>query len=288
MRKLQLGTEFYIATIIAMICCILILGICHQEEHIDYACDAIENFDQEAMVLHVDQVLNVDGIGTRNETMLMVACKVGNADAIEYLISRGADPNYTVRGALTPLELFCRSGYEGGEEALLLLLNSGLKQSNYSERPAIFVLAENFYWMNKDQKKVATEEAIIMLKAGAPMGYADTSLLHLAAKSDMYDLFYTISHTTQGLSMMTMEDGDGNTPWEVAIKYGATNVQKMIREMEREWQEEEDKKKPTEPTNPTTPETTLPPNTDTEDYIENPQVPTEDFDLDEWLSGVGT
>ena len=285
MKKLQFGNEFYIAAFIAMLCCIVILVICNQQDSVDRACVAIESFDNEAMIANADKVWDVDSVGLRKETMLMAACRVGNVHAIEYLISRGADVNYTVKGALTPLELFCRDGYESGESGLLLLLNSGLKQSVFSEKPAVFMLAENFYWMNADQKKLATEQVIIMLKAGAPMGYQNTSLLHLAAKGDMYDLFYTISHTTQGLSMMTMEDGDGLTPWEVASKYGAVKVQKVIRDLEREWEEEENKHKPTEPS---TPESTLPPNADPDDYSTVPPDTTEDFDLDEWLNGVGT
>jgi hypothetical protein len=272
MKKLQLGPEFFIAAFLALICSVTLLFIINQEEKVDAACAAIETFDNASMVMYAEEVLNVDMVGTRKETMLMVACKTGNYDAIAYLLSRGADINKTARGSMTPLELFCRDGFRGGEEALILIVNSGLRQSNYTEKPAIFFLADNFYWMSKKEKALATEQAIILLKAGAPMGYMDTTLLHLAAKADMADLFYTMVHTTQGLSLLTMKDGDGLTPWGVASRYGAVEVQKVIRNLEQEYQEEQNKgdggtQQPSDPFDPLKPSTPTDPTRPTDSEI---------------------
>jgi hypothetical protein len=235
MQKIKLGIEFFISAFIAMIAAALLLCIITQQETVDKACVAIENYDQDTLVNCVDKIWNIDAYGTRNETMFMVACESGNEEAIEYLLNQGADPNKTVPGQLTPLELFCNNGYEAGEYALSLLLKSGVKQSAYSVQPAIFYLADNYYWMTPEQKVLATEQSILLLQHGAPLGYEDTSLLHLAAKSNMYDLFYTIVHTNEGLYMMTMKDVNGQTPWDVAVSSGSIDVQKIIRNLENEY-----------------------------------------------------
>ena len=78
-----------------------------------------------------------------------------------------------------------------------------------------------------------------------------------AAKADMDDLFYTIVHTNEGLYMLNTKNQDGDTPWNVAVKNGATGVQKVIRALEKEYEDaknpdKEDEKtelipQPTEP-----------------------------------------
>lgn len=252
MERNKVGIEFFITAFVAMVASALLLIILHQQEMIDAACVAIENYAQEDAESYIDQVWDINGCGLRKETMLMVACEVGNEEAIEYLLNKGADPNKTVAGNLTPLELFCRDGYNAGERALLLLLNAGVRQSIYTVKPAIFHLADNYYWMTDEQKALATEETIWLLKYGAPLGYKDTSLLHLAAKSNMADLFYTIVHTREGLYMINMRDGDGNTPWSVAVINGAVDVQRVIRNLETE-SEEEQEENATTPSNPLSP-----------------------------------
>lgn len=253
MKKITLGIEFFISAFIALIAAIVLLLILVQQEHIDDACSAIERFDQDALVSCAEEVWDIDGYGTRKETMLMTACRVGNTDAVEFLLKEGADPNATVPGKLTPLELFCNNGYEAGEDLLLLLLENGVRQSIYSVKPAIFYLAENFYWMDKNQKAIATEESIWLLQYGAPLGYEDTSLLHLTAKSDMDDLFYTIVHTREGLTMINMENGEGYTPWDVALKNGSIGVQRVIRNLEKEYQDSQEETRPSEPSEETEP-----------------------------------
>jgi len=78
---------------------------------------------------------------------------------------------------------------------------------------------------------------LLLLQNGAPLGCGNTSILHLAAKSDMSDLFYVLVHTTEGIGFLTMKDQEGNTPWDVAMQYGAVSVQKVIRDLEVEYEQ---------------------------------------------------
>jgi ankyrin repeat protein len=267
MKRLELGIEFYIATFIAMICAIILLFVSYQTSIIDDACAAIRSGDVEQAKIHAEKALDINAIGSDDSTMLMTACQSGNYDMIRYLLSKGADVNHSPKGSLTPIELFCIYGYESGEASLQLLLDANVKQHNYTIKPAVFYLAENFYWMTDEQKKIATEEAILMLQYGAPLSHENTSILHLAAKSDMEDLFYTVVHTTEGLSLLRIKDYDGNTPWDVAVKSGAIKVQRVIRNLENEYREEqgggnEDILQPIDPPTSTFPVElpTLPPN----------------------------
>lgn len=240
MTKIKLGKEFFIAAFIALICAVFILCNFYQDDVFIDARESIVKNDVESLDLCVSKMWDIDMIGPGKQTLLMVACENGSVDAIEYLINHGADVNKSPSGCMTPLELYCSLSYEAGEYGLLLLIDSNVKQSKYTVKPAVFHLADQYYWMNDSQKALATEETIWLLKYGAPLGYNNTSLLHMAAKGNMGDLFYTIVHTTQGLSMLNMKDENGQTPWEIAVEYGAVSVQKVIRNLETELKEEEE------------------------------------------------
>ena len=242
MKKLRVGSGFFIAMFVAVLCSTIILSVTYQEELVESACAAIESHDQDMAKEYIDMVWFIDIVGHNKKTMLMSACESGNAEMIQYLIIRGADTNKTAIGRLTPLELFCRSGYEAGNDILLALLDCGAKQSVYTEKPAVFYLAEKFYWMNDAQKAIATEETITLLKHGAPMECDETTLLHEAAKSNMSDLFYILVHDAQGLRLLNAKDANGDTPWNVAVNNGAVAVQQVIRNLEREYEEEQKKK----------------------------------------------
>jgi ankyrin repeat protein len=224
-----------IASLLAIICSVCILFICDQESAIDAACMAIENHNNDIAKTQIDKVVNVNLVGTNNKTMLMVACESGNSDMIEYLIYRGADVNKTSPGYLSPLELFCDSGYEAGESALLVLLDAGIEQSAYVEKPAVFHLADNLLSMTEEQRELASKEIMLLLQYGSAFQYDQTSILHSLAKSNMADLFYDVVHTKTGLELMTMKDENGKTPWHISVEYGSIDVQRVIRHLETEY-----------------------------------------------------
>lgn len=239
MERLKLGIDFIVAAAIAIIAASILLFIGYQEEYIEAACVAIENKDNQTAHSYIDKIWDVDMTGKRKQTMLMVACESGNSEMIISLVSHGANVNKTINGYLSPLELFCKNGYMAGPDVLLSLLKSGAKQSAYVEKPAVYHLADSFYWMTAEEKKIATEETILLLQYGAPLGCAGTSILHLAAKGDMADLFYTIVHTTEGLNLLNMSDENGNTPLDIAIANGAVEVQQVMRDLEKEYNEDQ-------------------------------------------------
>ena len=239
MKNLKLGRGFKVLALIALLASILLLLIIYQEETIDKACSSIKNNQNEMAQHYIDQIWDIDSCGQEGQTVLMAACQSGNRQMIAYILEKGADPNKTISGRLTPLELFCRDGYKGGKEALLLLLKSGVKQSKYTTKPAVFFLADAFYWMEQEDKAIATEQAILMLQYGAPIGYGKTTLLHSAAKANMGDLFYTLVHSKEGLYAINAVDENGDTPWTLAVKHGSVSVQTVIRNLEKEYEEEQ-------------------------------------------------
>lgn len=238
-KKIHFGLGFYIPLVIAFICALLLFVIVDQEEKIDNLKNAIEQNNTEAAKVYVDELININIPGKNNKTALMLACEYGNGELIEYVVQKGADVNYAPNGMPTPLELFCEKGYCAGPDALRTMFSAGLKQSKYTLQPAIFTLANNFYWMDDEQKEEATEVVIVLLKNGAPLGYNDTTILHLAAKADMDDLFYTVVHTQEGIYMLNAKNEDEQTAWEIAVKFGAINVQKVIRNLEQEYKDEQ-------------------------------------------------
>jgi ankyrin repeat protein len=240
-RKIQIDLTFKIALIVAVFFSIIYLVIVYQEETVDSVCHAIEKKDSDLAKEKLDDVWFINLGGEKNKTVLMAACEFGDSTMIHYALANGADPNATINGRLYPLELYCGYGYGAGIDELELLLSYGALQSQYTIKPAVFHLASNFSYMDKKEKEMATEMTILLLKRGAPLVFEDTSLLHIAAKNDMDDLFYTIVHTTSGLQLLVMEDNNGLTPWEIAVKYGAVGVQKVIRDLELEYAEEQEK-----------------------------------------------
>lgn len=225
---------FIVAAIIALIFSIILFNILQQEEYMANAIEAMSIGDQQTFQTNVKKMKNVDMV-YKNETLLMRACEMGNAQAIEFLILEGADVNFVTDGGLTPLELFCSRGYCAGTSALTSLLNAGARQSFYISKPAVYLLAENYTWMNKQQKALATDLTMILLTRGGPIGYGNSSILHKAAESDMSDLFYDLVHTKQGLALINMKDENGLTPYQIAVNHGSVNVQKVIRNLEQEY-----------------------------------------------------
>lgn len=285
MRKYKFNKGTYVALILAIICSITLLVICWQEDILESACNAIKAGNSEEAIAQLEQVWDLEMLNKDKETALMTACRTGDDDVIYYLIEKRVNLNYAPPGKMTPLELFCRYGYKNGYEPVISLLKSGAKQSKFTLKPALYHLGEQFYWMDKKEKPIATELSIILLQHGAPMGYGDTSILHLAAEGNMDELFYTVVHTTQGLQMMTMQNGDGKTPWQVAVEKGAVGVQRVIRDLEKESGLGQDPfgdaNIPTIPVEPDYEEETP---VEPTEPVETPTETTEDeFDLDQFI-----
>ena len=287
MRKYKFNKVTYVSLILAIICSITLLVICWQEDILNDACVAIQEGRSEDAIVHLEELWDLEMLNKDKETALMTACRVGDSEVIYYLIEKRVNLNYAPPGKMTPLELFCRYGYKNGYETVVSMLKSGAKQSKYTLKPALFHLAEQFYWMDKKEKPIATELSIILLQHGAPMGYGDTSILHLAAEGNMDEFFYTVVHTSQGLQIMTMKDGQGRTPWQVAVEKGAVGVQRVIRDLEKESGLGQD---PFEDANiPTIP--VLPPDDEDDEYYPTDPTPPaeteqedEEFNLDDFIN----
>ena len=209
-----------------------------QKDHLESAYAAIQSGDNNLAKLHIGKLKDLNKPSKNKATLLMVACEYGNKEIIKNLLDLGADVNYTVGDELTPLEIFCSKGYEAGVEALSLLLDAGAKQSQYKEMPPILHLASKFDSMTEEQLAVATEAVVVLLKKGAPLQYEHTTILHLAAQNNMAEFFDMLVHTKQGLPLLAVKDANGMTPWNVAVRYSAIDVQKVIRALEEEGSED--------------------------------------------------
>ena len=200
------------------------------EEIVDDVCSMIyEDADIEEIKTQIDRIQDIDVIGSNKETALMAACRVGNTVIIEYLMEKDADPNQHPDGALTPLELYCEYGYEGGAKGVELLCANGASPKKYTLKEPLFLMAGQFKWMDTTQKTKATEVAVELIKHGAPLYNNETTILHLTAQADMYVLFYNIIRSTEGTWLMDSKDSSGLTPYEVASKNGAVNVQRAFK-----------------------------------------------------------
>ena len=196
--------------------------------------DAIKEGDNETVLSLIDKLANVDTEGKGHETILSVACEYGNRQVIHLALDRGADPNKQYGYLLTPIELFCAYGYDAGPEPLQALISAGADVNKYINKPAIIVLAEKSYWMDDTQKATASQEINLLFKSGAALTYGRETVLHYAAKSNMSNLVYSLIRTEQGIALINMLDTDGNTPYQVSVKYGAVAVQRVIRSYEEE------------------------------------------------------
>lgn len=234
MSKTKIGLALLLSVFILVASATTLLYLNDQETLIDKACFAIDSHDLELAANYMEKVKFINLYGDRRETLLMSACKNGNKECILYLLNRGANPNRTVSARLTPLELYCEYGYEAGDALLSLLLECGADQSKYSEQPALYQLANQFHWMNDEQKEIAAKEAVILLEYGAPLEYDGSTILHYAARGNMADLFNILIHTQQGLSLINVKNNDGLTAWNVAVENGAVGVQRVIRNLEAE------------------------------------------------------
>lgn len=237
MKWLKQNKLLFITLITAIYCSIVIICISSQEEHIDKACQFIKNNDNQNAIVEINKIWFIDEVGLNRETTLMAACESGNGQMIQLLLKEGADPNYKINGKLSALEFYCNFGYNAGVKPLKQLLDAGARQSIFEKKPAVFYLADRFVEMDKSEKEEATEMAILLLTNGAPLSYNGETLLHLAARADMAELFDQIIHTKNGIQLMNSKNKDGLTPWQVALNFGAVDVQQVIRGLESEYEE---------------------------------------------------
>lgn len=200
------------------------------EESVDAVCTLIYEGKEEEAKAKIDTIKDIDAIGSNKETMLMAACRVGNINIIEYLVNKNANANKCPPGALTPLELYCEYGYEAGAKGAELLCDNGANPKEYSFKEPLFLMAEKFQWMTKEQRNKATEVAVELIKNGASLYDDETTILHLCAEADMYILFYNIVRSNEGTWLMDSKDNRGMTPYEVAAKHGSVNVQRAFKQ----------------------------------------------------------
>lgn len=212
---------------------ILILTIIFsQKVMVQKTIDYIKDGKTEEALSLMKNIHNIDSEGKGHETILAVACECGNKQVIFTALEYGADPNKQYGYLLTPLEYFCSYGYEAGPEPLQKLLSSGADINKFTEKPAIITLASKTYYMNDSQKATATQEINLLFKSGAKLSYNQESVMHYAAKSNMAGLVSILIQTNEGIQLINTPDADGNTPYQLSIKYGSVSVQRVIREYE--------------------------------------------------------
>ncbi len=237
-KNLMNNNIFKLSLIVGAVFVLAYLSIVMQEEKIDKACLLISQNENELAKKEIEGIVSIDRYGTLNETVLMSACKSGNAEMISYLIENDADPNITVPGGLYPLELLCNFGYKAGVDSMLLLIQNGASQSNYNQRPPVFHLAYQLENIDAKYKDSVSQMIFELLQLEAPLRNEETTILHLAAKNNAVWLFDKLVHTTQGIGLLAVEDINGNTPWKLSVKHGAIDIQHIIRGLEMELQTE--------------------------------------------------
>lgn len=205
--------------------------IISQRVILNKAFDYVRNGETELAIGLLDKISDIDAEEYRtHETLLGIACEKGNKEMIFALIEHGADPNKHYGYLLTPLESLCSYGYEsGGAESVQKLITAGAKLNEYTNKPAIIILASKTYYMNNEQKAIATKEINVLFKNGAKLSFEKETVLHYAAQSNMADLFSILIQTNEGISLINSLDAEGRTPYQTAIQYGSASVQRVIR-----------------------------------------------------------
>ena len=241
-----------------------------QKGYVDKTVEALEAGDTTAALEMMAFVEDINMSGSDHKTILMAACKYGNAEVIIAALNQNADPNAHLSGTLTPLEYFCSTGYTAGEGALFALLKAGANPKVYTTRPALYTLTEQFKWMEKETKESLSEEVTLLLQAGSPLTYNGTTILHYLAQHNFSELVTEILKTPEGVEMAITKDPDGYYPYNLAVKSGAVQAQRAIREWEAAYTGNN--------------EPTFEPSTETEPSNE-PTIPgQEDMSLEDWMA----
>lgn len=175
------------------------------------------------------QLEDLELLDENNETLLMVACEMGSSEMIEWALAHNADPNYSPRGATTPLELYCSFGFRGGPETLMRLLKAGAQVQSYRYNPPIFCLAEKLIWMTPSERDVALEEMLILYHSGDKIRHNGTTLFHYAAQYDNEELATALLSTAAGAKQLAEKNQDGKTPYDLALEYGSAKIQRLVR-----------------------------------------------------------
>ena len=237
-----------------------------QQSKSEKASAAIETGNNAEAIIAIDGMWNKSIPDKNGRTPIITACKEGNAEILEYLINSGIDVTNTKYDSYSeqrPLEAFCSSGWKNNPKVLQILLDAGADPNDYRYKPALFILAEQAYWkltITEKQKDEIENMCLELIKAGAELQYENETILHLAAKADMTELFDALIHSKEGIELINTKNQDELTPWETAAKYGAVEVQQVIQLFEQELNEileeeeqedtQEDVTEPTEFVNP--------------------------------------
>lgn len=251
----------------------------YQHSLVNQAVDAIAAGESDTALELIQKVDEIDMYSNQDKTILMAACRYGDSKAIMAALNKGADPNEHLKGTLTPLELYCEFGYNAGEEALLSLLQAGADTKKYEKKPPLYLLTDQFQWMDKDAKKELTDEIILLLQAGSPLKYQGSTILHHLSQHNFDIVVDLLIRTQEGYQMLSETNSDGYTPYDLSVKSGAVQVQRVIRVLQAEIMEATNTPQdpllaPSTPSQPTTPPETEP--------IDD--VKPDDMSLEEWLA----
>lgn len=233
--KLVQDKMFMIPLLLATIFSVLALFLTCNEINIDKACIAMEKQDTEKAKEYIEKVNFIDEYGKKDETLLMAACRLGDIEMMKYLIDKGADVNATIPGRLTPLETYCRYSVESGKEGLDLLLQNGADQAKYQLKPPIFHLADSYTNKDTEKQNKINEMTMLLLEYKADLVFDGKTILHEITRNNVNSLFAQIARTKEGTALMNETNKDGLTPYELAVKCGAIEIQREIRKIEAEY-----------------------------------------------------
>ena len=200
--------------------------------------EAIKASDQATIDVLLPNVDDLETLDEHNETMLMVACEAGHAEMIEWLLIHEVDPNYAPSGAATPLELYCSYGYKTGADTLTRLLRAGASIKDFRYTSPIFCLGERLKWMTPEERDVAFEEILILYDKGDKLTNGKTTLFHYAAQYNQEELATELLKTAAGAHLLSLQDENGKTPYDLALANGSAAIQRLLRAFEEGIREE--------------------------------------------------
>ena len=210
---------------------------------IAHLCQLIENGENEAAIEAAKGIRDLNAPSTifprfvsfiegKVTTPLVQACETGNAEMIVWLLEHGAKVDYAPGAIEYPLEIFCDNGTGAGTDALEKLLEYGADPELYRYRPPLFRLMQTLRHRSDETYDTGVEMTLLLLDKGAKWrdpkdGF---TVFHFAAMQRNTDFLKALLERDQAADYINMKDDEGQTPLDIAEKFGNTECARILQE----------------------------------------------------------
>ena len=224
-------------------------GCASQTSKADNLCKAIENGNTKEALELAEKINDSDVPRAKSpflmsilsqgeydtESPLIVACKEGNLEVMEYLLENGADSNYSPYGSMYPLEAYCECGYGAGVEGVELLLEYGAEPDYaITQLTPLFSMSTSLIYCDANGETYNTMLEMIdcLISNGAEVKTYDndTTVMHSAALQPKRDYFDILWKYPECRALINHKTNDGETPLMYLARKSNLDMFKMFIE----------------------------------------------------------